>query len=370
MTMPITLSLEDAAFAAYVQLRRQSPDASPADRLRARIRQTEDEVHRLQEVLSRERELAVQQEQGLLFAWAYLRLAAQREIDALGREPWLQEISLIADGNTLWIAAGLANCRHRLELSIRADATRRVYVHQPAVAVDQNTPLFHVVLNSLFAEGRLADVVAACAQRLGLTLDTQRTNPAPAITPEVSRAYFRQRAAWLTEHGFQVLPQTIDPDLIVAQLDSLYHTLFLLDHQLHEQLQHIHNTDPFVQYQAEWQQLLALPGVRSLNPQTTSAELVTEPITVNGIPVGEFCVQFNFAAGNLRITNTTHPIMQGDTRYDHPHVRNGVPCLGNIQKHVKALFVSWNLVYLVPLTLDFLRSYNPSNPHCSLRAWQ
>ncbi len=370
MTMPITLLLEDVAFAAYVQLRRQSPDASPTDRLRARIGQTEDEVHRLQEVLGRERELAVQQEQGLLFAWAYLRLAAQRELDALGREPWLQELSLIADGNTLWIAAGLANCCHRLELSICGDATRRVYVHQPALTVDQNTPLFHVVLNSLFAEGRLAGVVAACAQRLGLTLDTQRTNPAPAITPEVSRAYFRQRAAWLTEHGFQAMPQTIDPDLIVAQLDSLYHTLFLLDHQLHGHLRQIEQADPLVRYQTEWQQLVAVPGLRSLSAQATSAEMITEPIAVDGILVGEFRVQFNFTAGNLRITNTTHPIMQGDTRYDHPHVRNGVPCLGNIQKHVKGLLASWNLVYLVPLTLDFLRSYNPSNPHCNLRAWQ
>lgn len=361
---------EDAGFAAYVQLRRQSPDASPADRLRARIRQTAAEVDHLQEVLGQERQRAVQQEQGLLFAWAYLRLATQRELEDLARQPWLRALCLLADGKTLWVVAALAGCHQHLELSIRAEATRRVYVHQPVDASDLNGPLFHVALNSLFAEGRLPDVVAACAQRLGLILDAQGTNSAPAITPELGRAYFRQRVAWLTDHGFQALSDTIDPDLIVTQLDGLYHTLFLLDHQLHEQLQQIAQSDPLVQFHAEWKQLLALPGVRSLNAHPTAAELVTEPITVDGIPVGEFCVQFNFAAGSLRINNTTHPIMQGDTRYDHPHVRNGVPCLGNVQKHVKELLAAWNLAYLVPLTLDFLRSYNPSSPHCSLRAWQ
>src|SRR2546423_1174107 len=80
-----------------------------------------------------------------------------------------------------------------------------------------------------------------------------------------------------------------------------------------------------------------------------------------------FRVTFNFHLCSLQIVNLTHPIYSSeDTRYDHPHVRDGNACLGNVAEHIRQLLAEKNLPLLVSLTLDFLRSYNSSNPHWNL----
>ncbi len=171
----------DDGFAAYMQLRQRAPGASPADSLRARIKQTEVEVHGLQGILGHECRQAVKRDQGLLFAWAHLRVACQRELEDVARQPWLRELTLGADGIAVRIVAGLSEGQHRLVIAFRADATRQIQIHKPPLLPKQDTPLFRSALHGLFAEGRLADAVSACAQRLGLSLASRPASQAVVV---------------------------------------------------------------------------------------------------------------------------------------------------------------------------------------------
>ena len=82
-------------------------------------------------------------------------------------------------------------------------------------------------------------------------------------------------------------------------------------------------------------------------------------------------MRFDFRKHDISMANLTRPMVnEHGTQFDHPHVRSHEPCWGNIRQPVMDLLANRKLWPLVPLTLDFLRSYNSSNPHWSIRAWQ
>lgn len=55
---------------------------------------------------------------------------------------------------------------------------------------------------------------------------------------------------------------------------------------------------------------------------------------------------------------------------DHPHVKKGSPCLGNIAGPVAKLIGEFEFVTAAFLLLEFLESYNPENAYCSVSHWK
>jgi hypothetical protein len=226
------------------------------------------------------------------------------------------------------------------------------------------------VLSGLAAEGRLAEVVAACAQRLGLTL-ADRANGGPhRIDAQADRHYFLQRAAWLTADGLPPgEPQDVDLAAAAHHLGELQRRLFILDEQRRQLRAREPDRERIRQYEQEYETLRTRSHVASLAIKGDQVELTTDAIQIHGVCVGSFCVHFNFASGLMDIVNQTRALNEEEERYDHPHVRNGSPCLGNIARPIADFLANRDLPRLIDLTLDFLESYNSENPFRPLAMW-
>jgi hypothetical protein len=395
--------------ADYVRFRLNNRQAAVA--VGFQLTQVETQIASTQAVLAQQRAAAVLREAGLLFAWARVRVDAVHELAALTRQPWFDGLTCVSGAaeaasaqparrNNLDPASRLVDPAHlpdgeglrltarlrdggRLILQLRPVGCPAVQIEQPEVPQsDENTALFRAVLAGLAAEGRLADLVVACAQRFGLALAelpggmglgfATPIRPGcepPGIEVGVARRYFRQRAAWLMADGLSGGPEAADADAALRRLDALHRQLFVLD-QHRQQLQAQANNPQYIkQVTEEYEVLLASPHVRSLAIDGERVELCTDAIHVQGVHVGSFSVIVDFSAKTLRIINRTRPLGDGAARFDHPHVRAGVPCLGNIAGPVADLIASRDLPRLIPLIIAFLQSYYARGAYRRLSQW-
>lgn len=88
------------------------------------------------------------------------------------------------------------------------------------------------------------------------------------------------------------------------------------------------------------------------------------------IPVGEFRIEIKWDTGETGVANTrviarnkTHPHPSGS---DHPHVRNGNICWGDLGEAVVQKMATNSISELIDLTLMLLMSYNPGSAFTSL----
>lgn len=377
---------------AYVQFRLNDSQAST--HVARQIAELEREIAHLQAGLARQRAATLLREQGLLFAWARVRADAHRELATLTRQPWFESLSYVAGesaepssarepfdlptwllrpaspptGQGLRLAARLCD-GGRLCLWLRPAAWPMIQIELPPGLTDGASAIFYAALAGLAAEGRLADVVAACAQRLGLTLATQADGNLQRIDEQANRHYFLQRAAWLMADGAPGEPETAEAETMIRRLGELQRRLFILDGQRRKLKSQPTDQALVRQYEQEWEAARNLPHVVSLVIRGDQAQLCTDTIHVQGVCVGSFCAYYDFAAKAMRIVNQSKPIYDDDVRFDHPHVRDGCPCLGNITKPVADFLANRDLLRLIDITVAFLLSYDPSNPHRPLSMW-
>jgi hypothetical protein len=368
--------------AAYVQFSLSNTEVSKA--VSSEIAQVEHQIAALQTALAHERAAAVLRDDGLLFAWARVRVDAHYELATLIKQPWFESLTCHPAGGlrlTVQLSEG-----SRLVLQLMPAGWPAVQIEKPAALrkSDANTALFGAALAGLAAEGRLTDVVTACAQRLGLTLAAQTkdmpqlgfasTNRSDSRPPEldvsVGRQYFQQRAVWLAADGSSLPAQAVDTEATVRQLVALHRRLFVLDEQRRTILSQETNPEYIKRLAQEYEVLIATPHLCSLTFRAKQVELCTDTIQVQGVSVGQFTINCDFAARRVQMANQTNPVFVGSVRYDHPHVREGVPCLGNISEAVADLLARFDLPKLTSLTISFLESYYPSGrPHRPLSDW-
>jgi hypothetical protein len=386
----MAMSDSDAGRAAYARFRLNNTRAS-AD-VTKQITQVEEQIARLQATLARQRAASVLREQGMLYAWMRVRADAHHELAALAEKPWFESLTcetagtdqlssaapldlppwllqpaVPPEGQGLHLTARLQGSGS-LRLWIRPAAWPMVQIQSPPIP-DGPGALFDAMLAGLAAEGRLAEVVVVCAQRLGLTLADRGNGGPHQVDGHADHHYFLQRAAWLMADGAPGDPQQTDWDAAARQLGDLQRRLFILDEQRRQLRARDHDRELVSRYEQEYDALRSRPHVASLVVRGEQVELTTDVIRIQGVTVGRFSVHFGFSSGTIDITNQTGAQYDDETRYDHPHVRNGSPCLGNISRPIADFLANRDLPRLVDLTLDFLESYNADNPFRPLGMW-
>jgi hypothetical protein len=55
--------------------------------------------------------------------------------------------------------------------------------------------------------------------------------------------------------------------------------------------------------------------------------------------------------------------------WDHPHVQDGRPCLGNLREGVLKLIAEYELALAVQVTMGFLETYQPESAYCAIEGW-
>jgi hypothetical protein len=112
-----------------------------------------------------------------------------------------------------------------------------------------------------------------------------------------------------------------------------------------------------------------LPEVRDLQMQDGRMTIVTAPLQVEyggrQFHVGSFKIEMTFG-GDLRIRNLTDAV----GAYDHPHIYQGRPCLGNIREGLAKMIGEYQLVAAVYILIDFLKTVNPKDWRIPIVYWR
>jgi hypothetical protein len=81
--------------------------------------------------------------------------------------------------------------------------------------------------------------------------------------------------------------------------------------------------------------------------------------------IGIFEVKIDLPTGDLDIQNLTHKV----AGYQHPHISDGKPCLGNIGSGVIRMLAEFELFGALQIIHKFLHSYNSQSPYHKIEHW-
>jgi hypothetical protein len=123
------------------------------------------------------------------------------------------------------------------------------------------------------------------------------------------------------------------------------------------------------QHLKDLDQLKELPEIRGVQIQDGRITIFTKPIQAEyggrEFHLGSFRMEISFA-GDIRIRNLTHAL----GAYDHPHIYQGRPCLGNVREGVAKMIGEYQFVAAVYVLLDFLKMINPKDWRIPILYWQ
>ena len=123
------------------------------------------------------------------------------------------------------------------------------------------------------------------------------------------------------------------------------------------------------QHLRELDQLKELPEIRELQIQDGRITVFTAPLLVEyggrEFRLGSFRIEISFS-GDIRIRNLTDAL----GAYDHPHIYQGRPCLGNIREGVAKMIGQYQFVAAVYVLIDFLKTVNPKDWRIPIVYWQ
>ena len=118
----------------------------------------------------------------------------------------------------------------------------------------------------------------------------------------------------------------------------------------------------------EFDRIRELPEARQVDVADGVLAVITHPLDAecggHRFRLGAFRVEIHFE-GDVRITNLTEP--RG--LYDHPHVRQARPCLGNIREGVAKLIGEFEFAAAAQVLIDFLRTVNPHDWRLPVFYW-
>lgn len=118
----------------------------------------------------------------------------------------------------------------------------------------------------------------------------------------------------------------------------------------------------------EFDYLVEIPEVREVQVQDGIVSIYTNPIHVEygkkQYNLGSFRVDIQFN-GQVSLKNLTKPY----GLYDHPHVWDGRPCLGNTRVGLAKLIGEFQLVAATQVLIDFLKTINHKDWYVSIENW-
>jgi hypothetical protein len=118
----------------------------------------------------------------------------------------------------------------------------------------------------------------------------------------------------------------------------------------------------------EFDRIRDLPQVCHLDAQDGVLGIITHTLEAEcggrRFRLGAFRVEIHFD-GDVRITNLTEP--RG--LYDHPHVRQARPCLGNVREGVAKLIGEYEFAAAAQVLIDFLQTVNPQDWRLPVFYW-
>lgn len=122
-------------------------------------------------------------------------------------------------------------------------------------------------------------------------------------------------------------------------------------------------------YASGFRQLLQLPEVREVKIKKGAISFITETIHVEyqkkRYRLGRFNIDVTFD-GSVFIKNLTDPY----ETYDHPHVSEGKPCLGNIQEWVRRLVEDYQFGAAAQVLIEYLKTVTPGDWRKSITFWK
>jgi hypothetical protein len=81
--------------------------------------------------------------------------------------------------------------------------------------------------------------------------------------------------------------------------------------------------------------------------------------------LGDFQVKIKLDTGGLEILNQSKKI----DGYDHPHINDGVPCLGNVGPGIIRMLAEFELFGALQMIHKYLHSYNPDSVYKKIEFW-
>ncbi|MBI2874470.1 MAG: hypothetical protein HYY09_05245 [Firmicutes bacterium] len=125
--------------------------------------------------------------------------------------------------------------------------------------------------------------------------------------------------------------------------------------------------------QETFRETLSQPEVRSLDWKDEALVVETTPVILLDASSGR-----RHLVGPMRVTISLdggiviNNLENTGARpyWDHPHVQNGLPCLGNLKPGLLKLIGQLELSLAVRLLLDFLAVYDPETAYGPLDLWQ
>ncbi len=149
------------------------------------------------------------------------------------------------------------------------------------------------------------------------------------------------------------------------QMARLEQRLVLADRRLAELEQYRASTEALAR---EFDRMAALPGITDVRVGDEVLYLFTELVTVEygarRFRLGRFRMEIHFD-GRIFLRNLTDRYES----YDHPHVDNGRPCLGNIQGWVQQLIARREFAAAAGVLLQYLGTVNPSDWRKPVTYW-
>jgi hypothetical protein len=111
-----------------------------------------------------------------------------------------------------------------------------------------------------------------------------------------------------------------------------------------------------------------LSGVAEVGVSDGALQVFTDPIVIEygfrHYRLGRFRLDLHFD-GRLSVRNLTGRY----ETYDHPHVENGRPCLGNIQEWVQRLLAQREFAAATEVLLQYLKTVNPADWRKAVTYW-
>ncbi|MHA1169637.1 MAG: hypothetical protein ACTSRU_17555 [Candidatus Hodarchaeales archaeon] len=109
-------------------------------------------------------------------------------------------------------------------------------------------------------------------------------------------------------------------------------------------------------------------GYKSIKWAGNTLKAMTEPIGIEfedkEFKLGGYEITIGIN-NSIRITNKKNP----KDGFDHPHVRSGMPCWGNLSKTATKFVSQFEFVPLLDMILSYLKSYNPKDAYHRLGYW-